>query len=108
MSVPEILQPLAERFGATASVKNVFGDPITAGEKTLIPVAKIAFGLGGGSGKRAGGDEQGGGGVKASPVGVIEITPQERRFIPVDVRCQLAVAALAGFGRGLLFAKWRR
>lgn len=43
-----------ENLGAgllkNASIKNVFGEPIKAGEKTIIPVASIAYGFGGGYG----------------------------------------------------------
>jgi len=44
------LEKLASLFGQNASVKNVFGEPIKAGDKTIIPVAQIAYGLGGGYG----------------------------------------------------------
>ncbi len=83
----EILRTLGDRFQTSASVKSVFGDPITVGDKTVIPVARIRYGLGAGggsfsrddssgsatpSGKSGGG---GGGGIIASPKGVLEIRP---------------------------------
>ena len=37
----EILQSMAERFATTASVKQVFGEPIERGNKTIIPVARV-------------------------------------------------------------------
>ena len=45
------LEKLSSQFGQNATVKNVFGEPIQAGNKTIIPVAKIAYGLGGGYGQ---------------------------------------------------------
>ena len=83
----EILRTLGDRFQTSASVKSVFGDPVTVGDKTVIPVARIRYGLGAGggsfsrdsssgsdtpSGKSGGG---GGGGIIASPKGVLEISP---------------------------------
>jgi uncharacterized spore protein YtfJ len=115
----EILRALSERFQTSASVKNVFGDPITVGDKTVIPVARIRYGLGAGgggvsrdglsgpdtpSGKSGGG---GGGGVIASPKGVLEITPAGTRFIAFADRKRLSVAVIGGFLLGVVFA-WRR
>jgi len=46
-----ILEKLVEKVGGRASVKAVFGDPITRNGKTVVPVAKIRWGFGGGSGQ---------------------------------------------------------
>ena len=46
------LQNLHESLSTRAQVKSVFGDPVTAGDKTIIPVAKIAYGFGAGAGTR--------------------------------------------------------
>ena len=45
------LENLATRLGQTATVKNVYGEPIVAGDKTIIPVAQIMYGFGGGYGQ---------------------------------------------------------
>jgi len=96
----EILQSIAERFATTASVKQVFGEPIERGGKTIIPVARVQYGFGGGYGggeqegaevnrPLAGGVGGGGGGAKAKPAGALEITDAGTRFIrfidPVDI-----------------------
>ena len=47
------LEKMASQFGQNASVKNVYGEPVRAGEKIIIPVARIAYGLGGGYGQVA-------------------------------------------------------
>ena len=49
----------------------------------------------------------GGGGVWASPVGVIEVSDQQTRFVPIIDRKRFARAVLAGIGLGMLLA-WRR
>jgi uncharacterized spore protein YtfJ len=50
MNVPDILQSISERLQNSASVEAVYGDPVTAEGKTIIPVAKIRYGFGGGGG----------------------------------------------------------
>ena len=88
----EILQSLAERFATTANVKQVFGDPIERGGRTIVPVARVQYRLGGGWGggeqeqerrerPLAAGGGGGGGIVKASAAGVLEITDTGTRFI---------------------------
>ena len=46
----EILQSLSEKFAGTASVKQVYGEPIQAGGRTVVPVARVQYFLGGGGG----------------------------------------------------------
>jgi uncharacterized spore protein YtfJ len=111
-----LLETLAVRFGQNASVKNVFGDPITAQGKTIIPVAQIAYGLGGGyghNGKRKKASvspeevqdnkEEGagaGGGMYATPKGVYEISGKSTRFIPANATKQLLMIAVLAFIAG--------
>lgn len=45
-----LLARLGQELGARATVDAVFGQPHTIGERTVIPVARIAFGFGGGTG----------------------------------------------------------
>jgi uncharacterized spore protein YtfJ len=107
------LQTILEPLSKSASVKSVYGDPITANGKTIIPVARIAYGFGGGSGKRPEGaqpqeGEGGGGGVYAKPAGVVEVTDTQTRFIAIDEKRKLAGAALLGFCLGALMSRCRR
>ncbi len=73
------------------SVKRVFGESYYAEGKTIIPVASIAGGAGGGAGEDAGDDESGRGfgsgyGIRATPVGVYEISEGSVEWKPaVDV-----------------------
>ena len=50
MGSSSLLQTIHESLGTRAQVKSVFGDPISAEGKTIVPVAKVAYGFGGGSG----------------------------------------------------------
>jgi uncharacterized spore protein YtfJ len=106
MSVAEILQTIGDRFESGATVKNVYGDPITCGDRTVIPVARVAYGFGGGGSSRIGSHapEGGGGGgrMSAGPAGVVEISPAGTRFIPFTNWRNLAAIAALGFTFGCL------
>src|ERR1700690_373288 len=111
MSSLSLLQSLHESFSTRAQVKSVFGEPIIAGDKTIIPVAKIAYGFGGGTG--SGGLELktargGGGGVRAIPVGVFEVGPQGTQFVAIGDKKKLLGTLLLGAALGLLFARRKR
>jgi len=127
MENENFLEKLASQFGQSASVKNVYGEPVRAGEKIIIPVARIAYGLGGGYGhgykknkgpqtdaeiKHADGATGegvgGGGGMYAKPQGIYEVTSASTRFIPTISTKQLLVGAAIGFLlRGWLYSKRR-
>jgi uncharacterized spore protein YtfJ len=113
MSTQALLQSLKESILSQASVKAIYGEPISAHGKTVIPVAKIMYGYGAGAGTGGVGDSSargegggGGGGVRAVPVGVIEISDEQTCFVPITNRKKLAGAILAGIGLGLLLG-WR-
>ena len=85
----DIVERLAEKVGLHAGSSAVFGDPIERDGVTVVPVAKVRWGFGGGSGRgieegsetgEIGEGSGGGGGVMASPLGFIEISDGEARF----------------------------
>lgn len=111
------LGKLAETLGASVSAQAVFGEPVERDGVTVIPVARVRYGFGGGSG-RGGGRRRGkkddatgaeeqygsgaGGGVQAGPVGYIEVRAGRARFTRIGgpartllVAAPLAAAALA-------------
>ena len=59
MDVPETIKSISERLQNAATVKTIYGDPIDAEGKTIIPVARVryGFGAGGGSGPVPGAQE---------------------------------------------------
>jgi uncharacterized spore protein YtfJ len=111
MHTSELLETLSERFATTASVKNVYGEPVTVGNRTVIPVACIRYGFGGGSGESRGEKEGhgggGGGGVIAKPYGALEITPEGTRFLEFHPNRTLMLAVAAGFVLGTLMVRRR-
>src|SRR6266446_5728749 len=115
MSSLSLLQSLHENLSSRAQVKSVFGEPITAGDKTIIPVARIAYGFGGGTGsggleiKTARGEGGGGGGgVGVLPVGVFEVAPTGTRFVAIADKKRLLGMLALGAGLGFLLRGRRR
>jgi uncharacterized spore protein YtfJ len=113
----ELFESLSERLQNSANVKRVFGEPIETHDKTIIPVARIAYGFGGGSGRGHGhgkpaegeGEGQGGGGgVSAWPLGVFEVTGTDTRFVPLDLHRKILGGVLAGIVIGVVLAGRRR
>lgn len=115
MGTKELIDSAVEHLHTSASVKTVYGEPVAIDGKTFIPVAKVAYGFGGGTGsKKASAGEAGkepvaaesgegaGGGVTAKPIGIVEITGQETKFVSFGQTKKLALAAVIGSGLGLV------
>ena len=113
--IQRLLEALAD-LREQANVNAVFGEPVTVEGRTVIPVAKVAYGFGmgighasaaeegategagdSGGGDRAGGS--GGGGVLARPFAVVEVTPEGTRVESVvdEQKVALAVGLLASW-----------
>jgi uncharacterized spore protein YtfJ len=107
MKVSKTLHSLVDRLQVGASVRNVYGDAVQVGERTVIPIARVSYGFG--AGGRAGGKEKtppgqnggGGAGLSARPVGALEITAAGTRFIAFPDPVRLGAALLAGLILGL-------
>ena len=117
MGSADLLQSLKKSILGQAGVKAIYGEPISAQGKTVIPVAKLMYGYGAGAGTGGVGNSSaqgegggGGAGVRTVPVGVIEISDQQTRFLPITSRKKLAGAVLAGILVGISFGwrRWRR
>lgn len=116
MTATDLVQRIGETLGGTANVKTVFGDPIRLEGKTVVPVAKVAYGFGAGAGvgknashpERQGEGGGGGGGMKAYPAGALEITDSGTRFVPfIDVQQLAAGAIFVGALLGLILLRRR-
>lgn len=79
-----VLEHLAERVGASASAKAVYGEPVERDGVTVIPVARMRYGFGAGGGDKEGSrGGGGGGGVDARPMGYIEIKNGSTAYRPI-------------------------
>ena len=95
-----------EKIYRQADVSAAFGEPQTIGEKTIIPVARVAYGLGlgFGEGQKLAEEEGeveptdsgggGGGSAMATPVAVVEVTDEGTKVVPIVDSTKLALAAL--------------
>ena len=107
MEIEEALQSMVNH----GTVRTVYGDPITAEGRTIVPVARVRYGFGAGSGSSAGAraGQGGGGGLNAAPVGVVEISHDGTRFIPIgEERWKTVLALGLGICIGWLVATQRR
>ena len=90
MEFQELFRSLVNQAGA----KSVFADPISSEGRTIVPVAKVRCGFGGGSGKKPGekGEGGGGGGFVSKLLGYIEVSTQGTRFVPIIDPLDVALA----------------
>jgi uncharacterized spore protein YtfJ len=109
-----------EKARETANWRAAFGEPQVAGDRTVIPVARVGytFGLGFGQGTGPADEETpaptgegggAGGGASARPLGTLVITPEEVYFEEsVDAtRVALAGIAMAALAAVQLFKTLR-
>jgi uncharacterized spore protein YtfJ len=95
MSEQEIVTSIADRLKASGDVKIAFGEPRVMEGRTIVPVASVAYGFGGGSGGGPQGEGRGGGGgLRVKPLGVLEITGDRTRFVPIVDATRLAMMGI--------------
>lgn len=106
MAVSDLLHSITESLQSSATVKKVYGEPVAAEGKTIIPIAKVRYGFGAGGGNKnkktddsnASGPQEGGGGgggVVVIPVGYIEIGEKYSEYVPIS-DSKKSAALLAG------------
>jgi uncharacterized spore protein YtfJ len=106
--VSETLRSLGDHLQLGRSVRNVYGDPVVVGGRTVIPIARVSYGFGAGGGVNEGEEAQserggsgGGAGMSARPAGALEITEAGTRFIPFVDPARLGIALTVGLLIGL-------
>ena len=99
-----VTRPIEEMIDEL-EVDSVFGDPISKGDVTLIPVAQVGMGFGYGYGfgegiespaseiSEGGGGGGGGGGI-ARPVGYVRISDSSVTYEPIVDDARLSIARL--------------
>jgi len=111
-SQTSFLATLAQQVQLHASAKQVYGEPVEREGTTIIPVARVQWGFGGGGlGRTPLAHGGGGGGARAYPVGYIALRDGVADFHPIpDPGSTAALAAAAGVGIavGLVLAKLLR
>ncbi len=120
----DVVRSIAQSLQDSLTVRTVYGEPITAGNMTIIPVARVRFafagGGGGGSGllptgdvidstpRGGGGGGGGAGGGFVQPIGYIEVTENGSRWVPVEAsQSEQLLRALKIAARIVPFGGWR-
>jgi uncharacterized spore protein YtfJ len=104
------LEEVFKSIIAHAGARTVYGEPVSVDGKTVLPVATVRYGFGGSSGGKGNNWQHGGGGgggLIAKPLGVIEITQLQTRFIPIYSSRTLLLAIGLGVCIGFV-ASWKR
>lgn len=108
------IERIAERLGGHASARAVYADPVERDGVTVIPVAKVRWGFGGGSGgSGTEGGSGGGGGVQASPMGYIEVRNGVAEFRPIkdpvsEMLATLPLVIAGGIVAGMVLGGLRK
>lgn len=93
--IDRIIDRLGERIGVRATVRTVFGEPVARGDMTIIPVARVRWGYGGGSGtgpvrsdgtngETIGSGSGAGGGLMTDPMGYVAVHPDAAEYVPLS------------------------
>ena len=104
------VERVAEKMGVHATAKAVYAEPVEHDGVTVIPVAKVRWGFGGGSGRKQGKrGKGGGGGVQAAPLGYIEIKDGETEFKPIrDPASLIPLIAVGGLAAWVVLRSLRK
>jgi uncharacterized spore protein YtfJ len=86
-NVVDILKGVVGELKEVARSETIIGEPVTVGEKTVIPIVKISFGFGAGGGqgddqKRSGFGGGGGGGARIEPAAFIILDKTDVKLLP--------------------------
>lgn len=123
MNIPDEFQALSEAIEAGTTARMVYSTPIERQDRTVVPIARVEYGLGGGGGGGGGGadgvgggggtsgdddDTEGGGlggGLSARPAGALEVTDRGTRFVEPTDRWQSTALVFVGLVCGLVFCR---
>ncbi len=92
--INDLMAETIQKIRETVDANTVVGEPVRAGDLTLIPVSRISFGFGtgasefGGKGSKAAGETPfgggGGAGVKVNPVCFLAVSGTNVKILPVE------------------------
>jgi len=87
MNLTDVIKTAMDQIQFIAKTETVVGEPIRAGNVTLIPVSKISIGFaagGAGNEGKAGAGAGTGGGINITPVAFITIVDNKVQVLPVN------------------------
>ena len=109
-NVAELLKSIVGELKQIASTESIVGEPITIGERTLVPIIRISIGFGAGGGEgsdnqnRGGFGGGGGGGARIEPAAFIVIEPDGISLLPakpgtIDALVEAVPAVIGKIGK---------
>jgi len=87
MSLSDVIKAAMDQINYIAKTETIIGDPIQAGNVTLIPVSRVSIGFAAGGGNDEGKNNSGagtGGGVNVMPVAFISIIGDKVHVHPIN------------------------
>lgn len=84
MAIEKLAETLLEKLRFITKAETVIGNPIQAGNSTVIPVSRISVGFGLGGHQSKGDTQATGGGASVEPVAFLVITNGDVRVMPIS------------------------
>ncbi|NPE27753.1 sporulation protein [Methanococcoides sp. SA1] len=90
MGLEDVMKEVTSELERLVSAKTVVGEPVIAGDKTILPITKVSFGFGSGGGEgskngtESGFGGGGGGGAKIEPVAFLVISDEGVRLMTLS------------------------
>ncbi len=86
--IDELLKSVLPELRQIAKAQTVIGDPIQAGDSTVVPVSKVSvgFGAGGGAKEEKESGSGAGGGAMIEPIAFIVVTDGKVQLLPLTSR----------------------
>lgn len=83
MAIEKLAETLLEKLRFITQAETVIGNPIQAGESTVIPVSRVSVGFGFGGHASKGDTTASGGGAAVDPVAFLVIKGDDVRIMPI-------------------------
>ena len=83
MAIEKLAETLMEKLRYITKAETVIGDPIQAGETTVVPVSRVSVGFGFGGHQGKGDTSASGGGASVDPVAFLVIKGDDVRIMPI-------------------------
>jgi sporulation protein YtfJ len=87
-NIVDMLSAIVGEIKSIAKSETIIGEPVTLGDKTVVPIVKITAGFGAGGGEGSEGDKRsgfgggGGGGVSIEPAAFLVIDGEKVSLLP--------------------------
>ncbi len=83
MAIEKLAETLMEKLRFITKAETVIGEPIQAGESTVVPVSRVSLGFGFGGHQGKGDTSASGGGASVDPVAFLVIKGDDVRIMPI-------------------------